>query len=118
MAVSPNALAAMAEKSGMEAVMKPSNDASLHTLPPVLDVRSPEQAAILGEAYANERQSVLAALRELSGMGFDDRRKREATALAAMAVLPGHELMERAPREVLRLRAALFLTSCHEHRRN
>ena len=118
MAASPNALAAMAEKSGMEAVMKPSNAATLHALPPVLDVRSPEQAAILGEAYANERQSVLAALRELSGMGFDDRRKREATALAAMAVLPGHELMERAPREVLRLRAALFLTSCHEHRRN
>ena len=118
MAAFPNGPARTAEKSGKETVMKPSNAAYPHTLPSVLDVRSPEQAAILGEAYANERQGVLAALRELSGMGFDDRRKREATALAAMVTLPGHELMDRAPREVLRLRAALFLTSCHEHRRN
>jgi hypothetical protein len=117
-AVSPNAMADVAEKGGKESVMKPSNAAVSHALPPVVDVRSPEQAALLGEAYSRERQGVLAALEELAAMGYGDRRLREATALATMSTLPDHGVMERAPREVLRLRAALFLASCHEHRRN
>jgi len=84
----------------------------------IIDIRQPEQAARLTEAYARERQKHLEALKELEGMIFVDRPGRENTALATMGPMPGHDLMDRAPREVLRLRAALFLVSCHAHRRN
>lgn len=84
----------------------------------ILDIRQPEHAARLGEAFARERQNVQAALAELEFMRYDGRRAREQTALATMDPMPGHALMDRAPREVLRLRAALFLVSCHAHRRN
>ena len=84
----------------------------------VLDIRCPEHVAMMGEAYSRERQTVLDALRQLEGMGYADSRQREKTILATMEPLPGHALMDRAPREVLKLRAALFLVSCHEGRRN
>lgn len=84
----------------------------------VLDVRQPEHAARLSEAFVRERLAAQAALAELAAMRFGDAAAREATALATMDPLPGHTLMARAPREVLRLRAALFLVSCHEHRMN
>ncbi len=84
----------------------------------VLDIRQPEHAARLSEAFARERMTVQAALAELAAMRFADAAAREATSLATMSPLPGHGLMNRAPREVLRLRAALFLVSCHEHRMN
>ena len=98
--------------------MKAPNSALSQASLPVLDVRHPDQAARLGEAFSLERQNVLAALGQLASMGFADSRLREKTALATMEPLPAHGLMERAPREVLRLRAALFLVSCHAHRRN
>ncbi|MEA4857187.1 MAG: hypothetical protein AAGU21_14405 [Solidesulfovibrio sp.] len=84
----------------------------------VLDIRQPEHAARLGEAFAQERLTVQAALAELATMRYGDAAAREDTALATMAPMPGHGLMARAPREFLRLRAALFLVSCHEHRKN
>ena len=84
----------------------------------VIDIRQPEQAARLTEAYSRERHNALASLKELEGMIFVDRKGRENAALSVMAPIPGHELMDRAPREVLRLRAALFLISCHAHRHN
>lgn len=77
-----------------------------------------EQAVRLGGAYARERDAIRAALTEVVTMGYADRLDRERNALATMDPLPGHALMARAPREVLRLRAALFLASCHEHRLN
>lgn len=77
-----------------------------------------EQAVRLGGAYARERDAIREALAELVTMGYADRLDRERNALASMEPLPGHDLMNRAPREVLRLRAAIFLASCHEHRRN
>ena len=86
--------------------------------PQALDIRQPEHAARLGEAFARERQHVLAALAELENLRYGDRHGREHTALATMEPMPGHALMDRAPREVLRLRAALFLVSCHAHRHN
>ncbi|WP_428566536.1 MAG: hypothetical protein ACP59X_06415 [Solidesulfovibrio sp. DCME] len=84
----------------------------------VLDIRQPEHAARLSEAFAQERLTVQAALAELATMRYGDAAAREETALATMAPMPGPGLMRRAPHEVLRLRAALFLVSCHEHRRN
>lgn len=84
----------------------------------VLDIRQPDHAARLSEAFARERLTVQAALAELAAMRFGDAAAREDTALATMAPLPDHALMARAPREVLRLRAALFLVSCHDHRKN
>lgn len=84
----------------------------------VLDIHEPEQAARLSQAFARERDRVQAALAELVGLGYADRLSREVMALTTMEPLPGHGLMERAPREVLRLRAALHLIDCHEHRRN
>jgi len=86
--------------------------------PQILDIHQPEHAARLGEAFARERQNVLAALEELTTMRYVDRQAREQTALVTMEPLPGHAQMDRAPREVLRLRAALFLVSCHSHRHN
>ncbi|EHJ46243.1 hypothetical protein DFW101_0226 [Solidesulfovibrio carbinoliphilus subsp. oakridgensis] len=84
----------------------------------ILDIRQPEHAARLGEAFSRERADALASLAELEAMRYDGRQAREQTALATMLPMPGHALMDRAPREVLRLRAALFLVSCHEHRKN
>ncbi|MGE4537817.1 MAG: hypothetical protein AB7D37_12120 [Desulfovibrio sp.] len=84
----------------------------------ILDIHRPEHAARMSEAFARERNEVQAALAELATMRYADRPSREATSLATMDPMPGHALMDRAPREVLRLRAALFLISCHEHRRN
>ena len=84
----------------------------------VLDIRQPEHAAKLSEAFARERLTVQAALAELAAMRYGDAAAREATAFATMSPMPGHTLMARAPREVLRLRAALFLVSCHQHRVN
>ena len=98
--------------------MKTANTAQAAGSLPVLDIHCPEHVARLGEAYSKERQDVLVALNRLESMGYADRRQRERTIWATMAPLPGHELMDRAPREVLKLRAALFLVSCHEHRRN
>ena len=87
-------------------------------VPQILDIHQPEHAARLGEAFVRERQHVQAALAELAGMRYVDRQAREENALATMGPMPGHALMDRAPREVLRLRAALFLVSCHAHRHN
>ena len=98
--------------------MKSSHPAMPHAATPVLDVHHPEHAARLGEAFSQERQNVLAALEELVSMGYADSGLREKTAMATMEPMPAHGLMERAPREVLKLRAALFLVSCHAHRRN
>ena len=98
--------------------MKTANAIARHGSPAILDVRQPEHAAMLGEAYSTERHAVITALSQLEGMGYADSQVRERTALATMEPLPDHALMERAPREVLRLRAALFLVSCHAHRRN
>ncbi len=84
----------------------------------ILDIHQPEHAALLAEAFVQERLHVQAALAELETMRYADRAAREQTALATMEALPGHGLMARTPREVLRLRAALFLVSCNEHRRN
>lgn len=98
--------------------MKSPNTAIAAGALPVLDVHCPEDVARIGEAYSQERQNVLAALEQLESMGYADSRLRERTILATMEPLPGHGLMDRAPREVLKLRAALFLVSCHEHRRN
>ena len=84
----------------------------------ILDIHRPEHAARLTEAFARERVNVQAALAELAAMRYVDRAAREETALATMAPLPAHSLMDRAPREILRLRAALFLISCHDHRLN
>ncbi len=86
--------------------------------PQTLDIRQPDQAARLCEAFARERQNVRAALGELASMRYADRAAREQTALETMAPMPAHALMRRAPREALRLRAALFLVSCHAHRLN
>ena len=85
---------------------------------PVLDIHCPEHVAKLGEAYSRERQDILVSINRLESMGYADSRQRERTILATMEPLPGHGLMDRAPREVLKLRAALFLVSCHDHRRN
>ena len=98
--------------------MKTQNAAVAPGLLPILDIHCPEHAARMGEAYSRERQAVLDALGQLESMGYADSRLRERTVLATMAPLPGHGLMDRAPREVLKLRAALFLVSCHEHRHN
>jgi len=84
----------------------------------VLDIRQPEHAARLSEAFAAERQKALTALAELETMRFGDKNAREQTALVTMEPMPGHELMRRAPQEVLRLRAAMFLVSYHAHRQN
>lgn len=84
----------------------------------ILDIRQPEHAARLGEAFSRERANVQAALAELECMRYASRQDREQTALATMDVMPAHTLMDRAPREILRLRAALFLVSCHAHRNN
>lgn len=84
----------------------------------ILDIHQPEHAARLGEAFSRERHNVLAALEQLETMHYADAPGRERTALATMEPLPAHGLMARAPREVLKLRAALFLVSCHDHRRN
>lgn len=83
-----------------------------------LDEHGHEQAVRLGGAYARERDAIREALTELVTMGYAGRPDRERNALATMKPLPGHDLMDRAPHEVLRLRAALFLASCHEHRMN
>jgi hypothetical protein len=86
--------------------------------PQILDIHHPDHAARLSEAYSRERHKTLTALHELSSMRYVDKAAREQTAMETMIPLPGHALMERAPREVLRLRAALFLVSCHAHRYN
>lgn len=77
-----------------------------------------DQAVRLGGAYVRERDAIRAALLELETLGYASRWSREANALATMSPLPGHADMDRAPREVLRLRAALFLVSWHEHLKN
>jgi len=87
-------------------------------LPETLDIRHPEQAAQLSEAFARERDTIQAALAKLATIRYVDQPAREATALATMAPMPARGLMDRAPREILRMRAALFLLSCHAHRRN
>jgi len=98
--------------------MKTTTDKKLLNAPQFHAAGGHEQAVRLGGAYARERDAIRAALAELETMGYADRWAREANALASMDPMPGHGLMARAPREVLRLRAALFLASCHEHRRN
>lgn len=98
--------------------MNSTNTKSGTPLPQPLDIRHPEQAARLSEAFANERQQTIAALAELATMRYADQRAREETALLTMEPMPGQALMIRAPREILRLRAALFLVSCHSHRQN
>ena len=98
--------------------MKSQNTAAATSSLPLLDIHCPEHVAQIGEAYSRERHTVLTALHQLESMGYADSRQRERTVLATMEPLPDHALMERAPREVLKLRAALFLVSCHEHRRN
>ena len=98
--------------------MKTTTTRTLPSLPRVLDIHHPDEAAILGEAYAKEREQVQSSLAELETIRYASRLAREATALATMDPMPGHLLMDRAPREVLRLRASLLLLSCHAHRRN
>lgn len=98
--------------------MKATTNRTLPNLPRVLDIHHPDEAAKLSEAYAQERDNVQNALAELETIRYASRLAREATALATMGPMPGHALMDRAPREVLRLRAALLLLSCHAHRHN
>lgn len=98
--------------------MKAPNPTAVANVPSILDIHCPEHVARIGEAYSRERQSVLEALGKLETMGYADPGQRERTVLATMEPMPGHELMARAPREVLKLRAALYLVSCHEHRHN
>jgi len=98
--------------------MKTLATSSPFVLPETIDIRQPEQAAKLSEAYAREQDAVRAALAELQTVRFVDQKSREATALATMAPIPGHALMDRAPREILRMRAALVLLSSQAHRRN
>lgn len=88
------------------------------SLPEALDIRQPEQAARLSEAFVREREHTQAALAELETVRYATRQAREATALATMGPMPGHVLMDRAPTEILRMRAALLLLACHDHRRN
>jgi hypothetical protein len=98
--------------------MKSTNAKIADQSPQILDIHHPDHAARLSEAYARERHNTLTALNELTAMRYVDKQAREQTAMETMIPLPGHALMERAPREVLRLRAALFLVSCHAHRYN
>ncbi|MFP5258465.1 MAG: hypothetical protein ACLGQH_05525 [Acidobacteriota bacterium] len=98
--------------------MKSPNAAAAVNALPILDIHCPEHVARIGEAYCQERRAVLAALTKLETMGYAEPRQRERMVLATMEPMPGHELMARAPREVLKLRTALYLVSCHEHRRN
>jgi hypothetical protein len=98
--------------------MKSTADATLAGRAGCPDADRHEQAVRLGGAYARERDAIQAALVGLETLRYVDRPAREANALATMEPMPGHEHMDRAPREVLRLRAALFLLSCHEHRKN
>lgn len=98
--------------------MKNTTQLQYHQADRILDIHQPEQAARLSEAFARERTEVQAALAELATMRYAGRAAREETALATMDPMPGHGLMDRAPREVLRMRAALFLINCHEHRKN
>jgi hypothetical protein len=98
--------------------MKTTTNRTMATTPRVLDIHHPDEAARLSEAYAQERDNVQNALAELETIRYASRLARETTALATMGPMPGHELMDRAPREVLRLRAALLLLSAHAHRRN
>jgi hypothetical protein len=98
--------------------MKPTATRNNTTEAQVLDIHQPEEAAKLSEAYARERANIQAALAELETVRYASRPAREATALATMGPMPGHALMDRAPREILRLRAALLLLSAHAHRRN
>ena len=98
--------------------MKNLATTSTFQLPETIDIRHPDHAARLSEAFARERDTVRAALAELETVRYADRQAREATALATMDPMPGHALMDRAPREILRMRAALVLLSCNAHRRN
>jgi hypothetical protein len=98
--------------------MKTDPETILAATPQPSDEGPHGQAIRLGGAYARERDAIQAALLELETMGYADRQVREANALATMNILPGHEDMDRAPREVLRLRVSLYLVSCHEHRWN
>jgi len=87
-------------------------------LPEALDIRQPEHAARLSEAFVRERDAIRETLTELETVRYADRSAREATAMATMLPMPGHDLMDRAPHEILRMRAALILLSYHAHRRN
>lgn len=98
--------------------MKDIATGSTFHLPEAIDIRQPDQAAKLSEAFARERDAVRAALAELQTVRYVDRPAREATALATMTPMPGHALMDRAPREILRMRAALVLLTSQAHRRN